>query len=285
MSAQMTEVKGGDLTSLLAPLEQLVGEAAALLASMQAGPRAVSRKELRDVVTDADLAAERLLLDGLRKLTPDADILSEEAGASDGAHTESDHFWGQGKLRWVIDPLDGTINYAGGLPLFSATVAGQIDGETVLGVVHAPRFPLIGRFLRGASSEASVAEVNGLPARVSQTKELADAIVSVSLTSNYGPEEVRRTSEIIQRLANRARGVRVVVSGALEMSLVAAGQFDAFVALGADLVSHAASMALVRAAGGKATDLSGKEAADEDRERVVSNGLIHDEILSIISNV
>lgn len=285
MSAQMATIEGNNLTDLLGPLENLVGETAELLVSMQGGQRSVSRKELRDVVTDADLAAERLLIDGLRKLTPNADILSEEAGESTGIHTGGGAPWGKGRLRWVIDPLDGTINYASGLPMFSATVAGQIDGETVLGIIHSPRFPLIGRIAQGDSPETTVAEINGKPAHVSQTRELADAVVSVSLTSNYGSEDVRRTSEIIRLLADRARGVRVIVSGALEMSLVAAGQFDAFVALRADIVSHAASMALVRAAGGRATNLAGAEAKDEDCERVVSNSYIHEEILSIISGI
>ena len=87
----------------------------------------VSRNELRDVVTEADLASERIVLDGIRALMPDAAIVSEEAGSSGG----------EGGARWFVDPLDGTVNYAAGLPWFSVTMAYQEEALTRVGVVHA----------------------------------------------------------------------------------------------------------------------------------------------------
>lgn len=237
---------------------------------MQGQTLAFNRKELRDVVTEADLASERIVLDGLRKLTPAAAVLSEEAGAS-GDDAEA---------RWIVDPLDGTVNYAAGLPWFSVTMAYQESGVTRAGIVHAPAAGLIARYAEGAG-----ATINDRPAQVSAVQSLADAVISVVLTSHFTPEEVRRTAEAIRRLGQIARGVRVIVSGGLEMCLVAAGQLDGFVSLKADIVSHAAAMPLLRAAGGRITRLDGQDAGDDDLDRIGSNGAIHGELLACLAGV
>ena len=255
------------LTALLDRAGDLARQAAGLLVRMQGEQLAVTRKDLRDVVTAADLASERLVIEGLRQLTPQAAILSEEAGFSGSSDAP----------RWIIDPLDGTVNYASGLPWFSVTLAYQEAGRTVLGLTHAPLAGLVARY-----AEGSVATVDGKPAMVSGTASLADAVVSICLTSHYTEEETERTSAVIARLAGLCRGVRVIVSGGLEMSLVAAGRLDAFVGLKADIVSHAAAMPLVRAAGGRVTTVTGADSRDEDLEKVVSNGLIHEELLQAI---
>lgn len=255
------------LLSLLEQAGAVAREAADLLVAMQGEQLSVTRKDLRDVVTAADLASERLVIDGLRRLTPQAAILSEEAGFS-GASDAS---------CWIIDPLDGTVNYAGGLPWFSVTLAYQEEGRTVLGLTHAPLAGLVARYAEGA-----VASVDGRPAAVSQTTALADAVVSICLTSHYSLEDTERTCAVIRRLSGLCRGVRVIVSGGLEISLVAAGRLDAFIGLKADIVSHAAAMPLVRAAGGRVTTVAGRDSRDEDLEKVVSNGLIHDELLEAI---
>ncbi|SEF83150.1 myo-inositol-1(or 4)-monophosphatase [Bosea lathyri] len=254
-------------SSLLGPADALARRAAELLVRMQDDPLSVTRKELRDVVTAADLASEALVIEGLRALTPDAAILSEEAGffgSADGA-------------RWIIDPLDGTVNYASGLPWFSVTMAYQEQGRTLLGLTHAPLAGLIARY-----TADGVATVNDRPAAVSVTTDLADAVISVVLTSHYSTEEVERTTDVIRRLAGISRGVRIVVSGALEMSLVAAGKLDAFVGLKADIVSHAAALPLVRAAGGRVTTVNGRDSGDDDLEKIASNGHLHEELLEAI---
>ena len=255
------------LLALLDEADTLARRAGEVLVQMQGEELDVTRKELNDVVTAADLASERLVIDGLRSLTPEAAILSEEAGFSGSEHAP----------RWIIDPLDGTVNYAGGLPWFSVTMAYQEQGRTVLGLTHAPLAGLSARF-----AEGGIATVGGRPARVSAAKRLSDAVISICLTSHYTAEEANRTSDVIRRLAGLCRGVRVIVSGGLEMSLVAAGRLDAFVGLKADIVSHAAAMPLVRAAGGKVTTVDGRDSRDEDLEKIVTNGLIHDELLQAI---
>lgn len=260
----MTEPR---LLKLLDQAEALARRAGETLVRMQSAELAVARKELNDVVTAADLASERLVIDGLRALTPEAAILSEEAG-----------FCGSEQApRWIIDPLDGTVNYASGLPWFSVTLAYQEQGRTLLGLTHAPLAGLFALF-----AEGGIATVDGRPARVSETERLSDAVVSICLTSHYTADEANRTSDVIRRLAGLCRGVRVIVSGGLEMSLVAAGRLDAFIGLKADIVSHAAAMPLVRAAGGKVTTVEGQDSRDEDVEKVVTNGRIHEELLRAI---
>ena len=172
------------------------------------------------------------------------------------------------------------MNYAAGLPWFSVTLAYQEGGCTRLGVTRAPAAPLVAHYLEGG-----VAIVDGEPAAVSRKARLADAVVSVMLTSHYSGEEVRRTSDVVRRLGERARGVRIIVSGALEMSCVAAGRLDAFVSLKADIVSHAAAMPLVRAAGGRVTTLTGADSSNETPEKIASNGAIHDELLETLAGV
>ena len=255
------------LSLLLEKTGALAQDVGALLVRMQGQRLDVTRKELRDVVTAADLASERMVIDGLRGLTPGAAILSEEAGFSGPAEGP----------RWIIDPLDGTVNYASGLPWFSVTMAYQEEGRTVLGLTHAPLAGLVAHY-----AEGGVATVNGAAAAVSANRSLSDAVVSICLTSHYNTQEVQRTVDVIRCLSELCRGVRVMVSGGFEMSLVAAGQLDAFIGLKADIVSHAAAMPLVRAAGGRVTTVAGVDSVDADLEKIVSNGLIHEELLEAI---
>jgi myo-inositol-1(or 4)-monophosphatase len=253
--------------AMLQRVESVLGAAAERLRVMQGTRLEVARKEGRDIVTEADLAAERILIDGLLAITPGAAILAEESGASGPPEGP----------RWVIDPLDGTVNYASGLPWYSSSIAYQEQGATELGLVHAPTAGLIARYIRGR-----LATVNDRPAAVSGVSSLGDAVVSVVLASNFTPDETRTACAIIDRLGRAARGVRIVVSGAYEMALVASACLAAFVTIKADACSHAAAMPLVRAAGGKVTRLDGGDCSDADAYKIASNGRIHAELLRCI---
>jgi myo-inositol-1(or 4)-monophosphatase len=195
---------------LFARADALAQRAAALIGTMQDETLDITRKQHLDVVTTADLASERLILEGLRALTPDASILSEEAGGSIG------------ERGWIVDPLDGTVNYASGLPWFSVTLAYLEEGTTVFGVAHAPKAGLIARY-----GDHGLATLNDRPVAVSRTENLSDAVISVALTSHFSPDEIERTIGIIRRLAECTRGVRIVVSGGVEVALVAAGSSTA----------------------------------------------------------
>lgn len=264
ITSALNPVAALDYAALLDRVQPVVARAAAKLVEMQHSPLHPQRKDLLDIVTEADLAAEEIVVAGLMALTPGAAILAEERGAIEGTASG----------RWIIDPLDGTINFANGLPAFSVTVAYERDGEVCLGMINAPAAGLEAQFARGGP-----ATVNGAPVRVRATASLSDAIISVCLTSHFSADEVKRTVAIIDRLGRVARGVRIMVSGAYEMALVASGKLDGFVSIKADVVSHAAGMELVRAGGGRVTRLDGNNAAVDDLERICSNGQIHEELL------
>jgi myo-inositol-1(or 4)-monophosphatase len=254
-----------DLIQLLGEAEAVVARAGSTLIAMQGSALRTERKDLRDIVTEGDLAAEEIVVSGLRRLTPQAAILAEERGEQSGASAE----------RWIIDPLDGTVNYACGLPWYSVTVAYEVAGVVQLGITHAPRAGLDARFVRGR-----LATVDGQPARVKATTSLSDAVISICLTSHFADDLVRRTSAVIEHLAGLTRGVRVVVSGGFEMALVASGRLDAFINLKADAVSHATGCELVRAGGGRVTTLEGVDAQLDDWIKIASNGAIHDDLLT-----
>ena len=196
---------GARYAEILRGAEAIAECAAETLSAMRGRALAVNRKELRDVVTEADLASERIVLGGIRALTPNATIISEEAGSSGG----------EGGTRWFVDPLDGTVNYAAGLPWFSVTMAYQEDARTRVGVVHAPGVDLLARY-----AEGGIATVNGRDAQVSARRSLSDAVVSIVLTSHFTEREVARTAEAVRRLGNTARGVRTLSNSFGSCSLV-----------------------------------------------------------------
>src|SRR5450755_2888896 len=165
----MQELPTQELLKLLEGAEVVVAEAAATLVRMQEAPLRTERKDLLDVVTEADLAAEEIVVAGLKRLTPHASILAEERGAIGDAKAP----------RWIIDPLDGTVNYAAGLPWFSVTVAYESEGKILLGLVNAPKAGILARYARG-----QLATIDGKPARVKETRSLSDAVLSVCLTSH-----------------------------------------------------------------------------------------------------
>jgi len=254
----------GNFVALLDGAEEAVTKAADVLVAMQFGGLRTERKVLLDIVTEADLAAEKIVIEGLQQLTPGVSILAEESGAT-GA---------QDGPRWIIDPLDGTINYASGLPFYSVTVAYETEGAIRVGLVNAPAMGIFAAYAEGAK-----ATINGVPVRVREVRTLADAVVSVCLTSNFSRYEVALTAAIVERLGSAARGVRLVVSSALEMCLVASGRLDGFVSIKADVVSYAAGLPIIRAAGGRVTNLRGEDSSVDDVEKIASNGWIHEELL------
>src|SRR5256885_5224742 len=150
----MIESTALDAMALLRGAESVVAEAAAKLAGMHGTQLRTERKDLLDVVTEADLAAEEIVVAGQMKLTPHASILAEERGEVAGGMTD----------RWIIDPLDGTVNFASGLPWFSVTAAYESNGEILVGLVNAPKANLQSRYVRG-----QLATVDGQPARVKPT--------------------------------------------------------------------------------------------------------------------
>ncbi len=215
-----------------------------------------------DPVTDVDRRSEAAIAETIRAHFPDHRILSEE-GATGG----SDPRW-----RWIVDPLDGTVNYSHRLPLSCVSIAVEHDGELVAGVVYNP----LAEELFAAERDGP-ATLNGEPIHVSATVELRRAL----LTSAFGPWEAGgRRFDRARALGPHVQALRDLGSAALELCYVAAGRIDGMGGSSLNAWDVAAGMLIVRQAGGQVTDPYGDPFAVDGKHVVVSNGALHGAIMA-----
>lgn len=229
--------------------------------------RRISYKGSRtNLVTEMDARAEALLLERLGGAFPGDAILSEEAGPRPG----------RSGRRWIVDPLDGTTNYAHGLPLFAVSIALEVAGHVVLGVALDPVRDELFVAERGAG-----AVLNDRPLAVSTTADLDRSLLATGFP--YDIRESRDTNlPEYAAFSLRTRGVRRLGSAVLYLAWVAAGRFDGYWELRLGPWDAAAGMLLVQEAGGRVTDLAGRP-LDLTRPSVVaSNGRIHEAMLSVL---
>ncbi len=213
----------------------------------------IDHKSARDVVTEVDHLSEALILDAIRARFPGDAILAEESGQHhrrDGSNATS-----AAGRTWVVDPLDGTVNYANGIPFFCVSVALVVDGRPAVGVVYDPS--------RGESFAATVdgpATLHGRPIRVSDKERLSDYVVSLALSGRAATTRVRNIRRSI-------RIPRSMGAAALALAYVANGRFDAFIqSSGLSTWDIAAAGLIAERAGAVVTDLSGGPWFDLARE-------------------
>ncbi len=250
----------------LAAAREAALAAGAMLRERFGTPRAAQRKSHHDLVTQDDHDAEALILAILRPRFPQHAILAEESGEMVG---------GSGEFRWLIDPLDGTTNYARGLPHFDVSLALAAKGRVILGLTYAPVQDEL--FWAVAGGGAFVAR-GGREERlhVSDTPRLADALVTMSLPAHAG---ARKLLHYHTRLVGRSFSQRRPGAAALDMAYVAAGRFDAMIHPDILPWDVAAGLALVHEAGGHVTDFTGHEPSPEAGSVVASTGRFHEELL------
>ena len=222
-----------------------------------------------DLVTEMDARAEQLVVEALLAAFPDDGILGEEGSARPG----------RSGRRWIIDPLDGTTNYAHGVPMFCVGIGLEEHGRIVLGVVYEPSRDELYVAERGAG-----AWLNDARLTVSPTEALGASLLATGF-----PYDIRTTTETnlaqYAAFALRARAVRRFGSALLDLAYVAAGRFDGFWELRLSAWDVAAGGILVEEAGGRLTDLTGGP-LDIDRPSVVaSNGRIHDQMLAVLKEI
>jgi myo-inositol-1(or 4)-monophosphatase len=224
---------------------------------------ATSKGLRRDLVTDADKASEAVILEILRRERPGDAVVAEETAAKAA----------RGRRTWVVDPLDGTVNFAHGLPMFAVSIGLVVDGVPTVGVVDAPRLGEVhaGEVGRGAT-------LNGAPVRVSPTERFADAVLATGFA--YDIENLADDNlDNMVAVAKTARGVRRIGSAALDLAWVACGRLDGFWELHLSPWDVAAGAALVRAAGGRVTDMTGGEDWLFGGHIAATGGGWHDELL------
>lgn len=216
-------------------------EAGRVLLASQHHPHQIAWKNSAiDPVTEMDRRAEALIVERLRDAFPDYGFLTEESPAQ-----------GTDALRWIVDPLDGTVNYAHGHPHFAVSIALERAGEIVLGVVYHPALDELFTAVRGEG-----AWCNGRPLRVSSTARLVEALLA-----SGSPYDVHRRPEpylqLWRGLVTHAQAVRQSGSAALDLCYVAAGRLDGYAESGLDPWDVAAGSLIVEEAGGKVTDFLG----------------------------
>ena len=205
-------------------------------------PDTIARKSSqRDLVTAADVASERSLVQRLRAAFPDHAIEAEEEVRDDP----------DGRPRWYLDPLDGTINFVHRLPCFGVSLGLFVDGRPEAAVVHAPRLGETFSAWRGGG-----AWLNGEPLRVSETRELGEAILATGFPYRRGELEHDNLANF-GGLFYDVRGLRRMGSAAIDLAYTAAGRFDGFWELHLSPHDVAAGALLVTEAGGRVTDADG----------------------------
>lgn len=232
----------------------------------------ISNKSEIDLVTESDLASERLIIDRIKTYYPRHAILAEESGASQPADQARQSDW-----RWIIDPLDGTTNYAHGYPCFCVSIGLEYSGRLELGVVYDPIRDEVFSAERGHG-----ASLNGRRIRVSPTPALASALLCTGF-----PYDVRERSEFARHFANfimTAQGVRRDGAAALDLAYVAAGRFDGFWEEGLKPWDVAAGALIVEEAGGRISDYMNGPLDIFTPPVLASNGLIHEEMMRVLAS-
>ena len=248
-------------------IEAIAVEAGSLLRERLNDLHTVQYKGEINLVTEADRLSEALIVERIRGAFPGHDILAEESPET---------ATGSG-FRWIIDPLDGTTNYAHGYPIFCVSVALEVEGEIRLGAVYNPTL-----------AELFVAErdggafLNGRRLAVSRTAKLSRSLLATGFP--YDLRENRNNNFTYYReMAMNAQAVRRAGSAALDLAYVAAGRFDGFWELRLMPWDTAAGWLLVTESGGAVTDLRGDPYQLHSPHILASNGLIHGEMTDILA--
>ncbi len=219
-----------------------------------------------DLVTAADRESEALIVKMIREQFPGHDVLAEEA---DYHNQNSDY-------RWIIDPLDGTTNYAHGFPWFAVSIALEVDGRLELGVVHNP---YVGETYL-AQRDAG-AFLNQKPLKVSTIDTLERSLLATGFA--YDHKKCKANNyDYFTRFQREAQACRRPGVASLDLASVAAGRFDGFWEMKLKPWDLAAGILLVEEAGGQVSDFDGKEMTLDSLECLASNGLIHCEMKTIL---
>lgn len=219
-----------------------------------------------DLVTKVDTLAEEKIRDILLSAYPEHVVLGEEQGQPGG----------ESRGRWIVDPLDGTLNYAHGFPFYCVSIALELDGTVEVGVVlDSVRGELF------TATRGGGAFLNGVPLRVSRETELSKAMLATGFA--YSLEALSENVEIFARMLPQVRSVRRPGAAALDLCYVAAGRLDGFWELKLNPWDVAAGVLIIREAGGAVTDGAGAPYRLGNRALVASNGHLHARLVQALA--
>ena len=256
------------LTALLETAVSAGKEAGALLLKYAHCGFRVEYKNPINLVTDADKAAEQCVIDYIQARFPTHRFLAEERGRVEEAPSP---------YLWIIDPLDGTTNFAHGFPTYCVSIGLEYNGRCVLGVIFDPS-----RDELFTAVEHSGAWLNEHPIHVSKINSLENSLLVTGFAYDIR-ESPRNNLDHFVKFSLKAQGVRRTGSAALDLCYVAAGRFDGFWEVRLNPWDMAAGSVIVREAGGRLTNFSGSELSIYGQELVASNSHIHSAMLTVLN--
>jgi len=255
--------KGTDLLEDVVRISRLAGK---LLKDRLLTDFQVEHKGVADLVTDVDRAAQDLIEKEVLARYPDHGILAEE----------DLEIHGSTGFRWIVDPLDGTTNYAHRFPVFSVSIAVAKGPEVLCGVVYNPVSEEMFKAVRGGG-----ARLNTMPIKVSETGVLMESLLGTGFSARIR-EAADNNLAHFGKFALKTQGIRRCGSAALDLCFVACGRMDGYWELGLKPWDIAAGSLIVTEAGGKVTDFDGKEINTEGSRIIASNGRVHEEMIQIL---
>jgi len=226
----------------------------------------ISKKGDINLVTEADLASEKFIIEKIRSRYPQHSILAEESGEATTVG---------GTWKWIVDPLDGTTNYAHGYPCFCVTLALEHDGEIVVGVTFDPTRDELFAVEKGGG-----ATLNNKLIRVSETEKLSEALLVTGFP--YDTREREDFARHFTGFTRKSRGIRRDGSAAIDMAYVACGRFDGFWEEGLHAWDVAAGVLLIEEAGGRVSYYDDTKFSIYQPPICASNNLIHGEMLQVL---
>ncbi len=250
-------------------LRQALLESGKILKSAMSRPKKIRYKGLANLVTETDKLAEKRILEIIRKSFPDHAILAEETASNMALSRTSD-------CRWIIDPVDGTTNFAHGLPIAAVSIGFEMDGIMTLGGVFNP---FLNEFFWAERGKGAF--LNGKKIKVSNTKSIHQSL----LVTGFPYDRTKRAREylkIVEAFMKITHGIRRLGSASLDLCYVACGRFDGYWESKLMPWDQAAGFLIVQEASGRVTDFNGKPFEVEKPAILATNSKIHGEMLSVL---
>jgi myo-inositol-1(or 4)-monophosphatase len=259
---------------LLATAVEAVQKAGAIQMSHFGGPMRIDKKGAIDLVTEVDVAVERMFRAMIAERFPDHVVLGEELQQDDLVRRAAPGYC------WVFDPIDGTTNFAHGLPIFCASLGLELDGEAIVAAVYDPTRRELFTAVKGGG-----AWLNGAPIAVTQEASVLDSLLVTGFPYTVQQPEIgAELVALFGHFLGRSRAVRRLGSAALDLCYVAAGRLDGFYEATLKPWDSCGGALIVAEAGGLVTDWKGTPFQSRLPQVLATNGRIHDEMLAMLAD-